>query len=244
MLNRPFPLCARFLRNVFRSQKIFIIQNNIGIFEVIPFNDSMTISADYFEAELLHWIDKPKQKRIFVDIGANIGRYTIVSQKRFHYQKVLAIEANPITFSILQKNIGLNTLDATTTLVQIALSDHNGTVSFESDENNLGGAHVVTIPDKNPTKNRILEIRSQKASEVIDAQHIAYQDIDFIKIDVEGFEYEVLSGMENVLRHMRAGSYIMIEISGNKTHDTKAMLNKYLFNLVASNKADHLYVKQ
>jgi len=181
----------------------------------------MTISADYFEAQLLHNIDRPKRKKLFVDIGANIGRYTIAAQKKFHYKNVIAIEANPVTFSVLQRNITLNDLTATTITVQTALSDHEGLVRFESDEFNPGGAHVMNASHTKMTENKITEIEAMKASIVFDMYHIGGRDIDCIKIDVEGFEYEVLSGMRDILEEMSSGSYIMIEISGNKAEETK-----------------------
>jgi hypothetical protein len=68
-INRICPTCARLFRKALRTKRAFIIQNSIGIFEVAPLNDSMTISADYFEAQLLHNIDRPKRKKLFVDIG-------------------------------------------------------------------------------------------------------------------------------------------------------------------------------
>ena len=242
-INRISPSCTYFLRKILHSKHVFIIKNDSGIFEIRPFNDSMTISADYFERQLLYWIGKPERKKLFIDIGANIGKYTVIAQKKFHYKKVMAIEANPITFSALQKNVVLNNLDATTILVQVALSDHDGSVLFESDEYNSGGAHVVSVQNKKRLKNKIIEITAKKASTVFDAHRIDGEDVDFIKIDVEGFEYAVLSGMRPILEKMHDGSYIMIEISGNKTEETKMILIACSFTLVSRNNADYLYIK-
>jgi len=60
---------------------------------------------------------------------------------------------------------------------------------------------------------------------------------------VEGFEYAVLSGMRPILEKMHDGSYIMIEISGNKTEETKMILIACSFTLVSRNNADYLYIK-
>ena len=65
----------------------------------------MTISpSDYFEEELKEWPRKNKSRRIFfIDIGANIGKYTLIASNIFKYSNILSIEANPVTAELLRK---------------------------------------------------------------------------------------------------------------------------------------------
>jgi FkbM family methyltransferase len=52
---------------------------------------------------------RPKEGDMVVDIGAHIGRYTIIASKRVGANgKVIAIEANPSNFEMLKRNIQLN----------------------------------------------------------------------------------------------------------------------------------------
>ena len=223
--------------------RVFTIQNKTGIFEVTPLNDSMTISADYFEAHLLPWLDKPRQKRVCIDIGAHMGRYSILALKHFHYDKVVAIEANPRTFTLLKKNIELNTITKKVTLVPIALGNQKGTLEFESNENNLAVAHVVTSRTTLSPRNKVIQVASDRASEVLRINHVNYKEIDFIKMDVEGFEYQVLDGMKEILEDMQSGSYVMIEISNPENRKAQDVLEHHSFSLQLTNGADYLYVK-
>ena len=59
----------------------------------------------------------PNHNDIVLDVGAHLGRYTIISSKLVgNYGKVVAIEASPIVFAKLKRNIDLNNLTNTTTL--------------------------------------------------------------------------------------------------------------------------------
>lgn len=59
----------------------------------------------------------PEQGSIVIDIGAHFGRYTIIASKRVGPNgKVIAIEADPGNFEILNKNIKLNKLNNITSL--------------------------------------------------------------------------------------------------------------------------------
>ncbi|HEX6028665.1 MAG TPA: FkbM family methyltransferase, partial [Nitrososphaeraceae archaeon] len=54
---------------------------------------------------------RPKEEDVVVDIGAHIGRYTIIASKRVGANgKVVAIEADPSNFELLNRNIKLNQL--------------------------------------------------------------------------------------------------------------------------------------
>ena len=238
-------VCYFFIQYKPRWARVFIIKNNTGIFEVVPLNDSMTISADYFEKNLSNWLDKPAQKRTFIDIGAHIGRYTILASKHFHYKKVLAIEANPATFTTLKKNINLNNITSIATPVQIALSDKAGIVKFETNKSNLAVGHVVTEDSDNAgtSKNEIIQVAAEKASVVVSKNHINFEEIDFIKMDVEGFEDHVLEGMHEVLEKMPHGSYVMIEISNPENKKAQTILEQHHFKLLSIDRADYFFVK-
>jgi FkbM family methyltransferase len=239
------PRFARLLRHI-PHQKEFTIKNSVGVFEVTPFGDSMTVSSNYFESHLLPWIIKPRQKRVFVDIGAHIGRYTILAINRFHYKKVIAIEANPDTFAMLKKNVQLNHIENNVTLVQMALSNRTGKVEFESDKYNLIVGHVRTSKHNGLVheNNKIIEIESDQGTSVLDTNKVKFEDIDFIKMDVEGFEPEVLDGMRQVLQKMQRGSCVMVEISDPASKKAESVLEQYSFQLLSSNQADYLFVKE
>ncbi len=174
-IEKKLPRTARTLRNAAhfiaqrtpRSTRTFVIKNNTGIFEVVPFNDSMTISADYFETQLLAWPEKPAHRRVFIDIGAHIGRYTILALSRFHYDTVVAVEANPATFATLKKNIALNGMAARAIAVPVALSDREGTIEFETNRNNLAVGHVITGGTEKSPHAKVITVATKKLSTIL-----------------------------------------------------------------------------
>jgi precorrin-6B methylase 2 len=65
----------------------------------------------------------PKEGDVVVDVGAHIGRYTIIASKRVGPNgKVIAIEADPSNFEMLNRNVQLNRLANVTTLNYAAFS--------------------------------------------------------------------------------------------------------------------------
>jgi FkbM family methyltransferase len=123
---------------------------------------------------------------VFVDIGANVGSYTVLAAKLG--ARVVAVEPIPETFARLVANLRLNGLESSVTAHCIGLSDRNGTLRFSTD---------------NGTINHVLA-----ASENLAGTHIKVDALDsivaglspvLIKIDVEGHELAVLNGARRTL---------------------------------------------
>ena len=68
----------------------------------------------------------PKEGDVVIDVGAHIGRYTIIASKRVGPNgKVIAIEADPSNFEMLNRNIQLNRLANVTTLNYVGIFQRN-----------------------------------------------------------------------------------------------------------------------
>ncbi len=205
LADRKYRPLGLLLKNIFSHlpQLEFEIENEIGKWIVTPFNDTMVISAPYFEKETEQWLDKKGEKRLFVDIGANIGRYTLLAHKK-GYEAILAIEAHPDTYKKLKKNVFLNDLGKKSFGINKAVGHYKGLVKIVGDPHHMGGARIVD--------------RVQAGEKVnIDTLDNIFKDynfenIDFIKIDVEGCEHSVVQGMREVMKKMPSQSRIMIEI--------------------------------
>ena len=241
---RNFPTLGKILKGIFSHlpQPEFIIKNSLGRWSVLPFNDSLTISSDYFEEELKDWPGRATNRRIFIDIGANIGRYTVIAANNFNYSHILSIEANPVTFKILKKNIFLNGIEGRVTAKQTAAGNREGKVMIQSDSDHLGGANIVNQQTGPATMENQALVNITTVDRIFLQERLNAKEVDFVKIDVEGMECEVLEGMTSVLLNMTEGSGLMVEVSNESR--VLDFLAKYGFERIESISNDSLFIKQ
>ncbi len=119
-----------------------------------------------------------------VDIGAHIGSFAIPAARKCSPGKLYAFEPARENFMLLKKNISLNRLTNIRAFRQ-AVSANNSLRSFYPIPGNatLGSLYQAT----NSTREKI---RSISLRNIID--HFRLARIDFLKIDAEGSEYEIL----------------------------------------------------
>ena len=122
--------------------KDIIIKNEISIFYGNLCDDSFMQYSPIFEYNVLHWFDYDKRKDVFLDIGANRGRYSIQAINIEKYKKVYAFEPLSYNLKYFQKNIELNTLNDKTIIFPYALSDKEERVKIFYDPIHSGGASI------------------------------------------------------------------------------------------------------
>ena len=168
----------------------------------------------------------------FLDVGANIGFFTLLAAKQMTEGRIWSVEPDPTNVRILRANIALNGLEDIVNVSHAAASDTDGEVYFSSlgyDANN--GARFTakdedvllarSLPDSPaPTKVRAL------AADTL----LRDQSIDLVKIDVEGHEPSVFAGMHRILKEDRP--IILSEFApGTIQHISKVDPSEYLNSL-------------
>ncbi|MDD7909736.1 FkbM family methyltransferase [Pseudovibrio exalbescens] len=130
-----------------------------------------------------------KQGETFVDVGANVGTYSLFAAKAG--MKVVSLEANPVTASKLQFNADANGMDDLTVIV-CGAGAQEGTLNLWLEPTNSGFATMVKdlttgqwAGDWKPVE---VQVRPLEAI-LRDAK---VETVDLLKIDVEGFEDRVL----------------------------------------------------
>jgi FkbM family methyltransferase len=138
----------------------------------------------------------------FVDIGANIGSYTLIGSENSAAQ-VYAFEPHPITFQMLQKNIDLNQRN-NVSLHNVALGSSEGEV-FLTDRRGSSINHIVPGSQRPPGTVAVPCHRMDHLCQIADITP------QIVKIDVEGFEYDVLLGFGEFISSVQL---LMIEMNG------------------------------
>lgn len=147
-------------------------------------------------ADMAFFMHLLRKDDLFVDIGANIGSYTLLASKVCGSDSI-AFEPDPRTFSRLKANIEVNRLSSIVQAHCMALLDRSGRVNFSEGED---------------TTNHVMEgdggqsVRCEKLDDVI-----KHRSPTAIKIDVEGAEIAVLRGAKEILR---APSLLAVEAEG------------------------------
>lgn len=141
-----------------------------------------------------------RKKDLFIDIGANIGSYTILASAEIG-AKTISIEPAPSTFGFLKDNILLNNILNSVEAHNIGLAKNKGHIRFTDNLDTVN--HVATNKDENTIKIKVNSLD----------KIIGKRNPSLIKIDVEGFELEILKGSNNTLKKQSLKA-IIIELNG------------------------------
>ena len=123
-----------------------------------------------------------------MDIGANIGTTSLFFANLNSKARIFSFEPHPDTFKRAQENIRINKFK-NVQLINIGLGEKKETLKlYEVNENNPGANRIIS--EEQNFKYKLINVDMLET--ILDDHQIT--KVDFIKIDVEGFEYSVLKG--------------------------------------------------
>ncbi|MEO6081336.1 MAG: FkbM family methyltransferase [Steroidobacteraceae bacterium] len=147
---------------------------------------------------------------IFVDVGANIGYYTLMAAKIVgNHGRVHAIEASPTIFDRLRQNVAMNSL-RNVQLIQAAAAGSPGQLAiYRAPQSNLG--HSSTVPEVAAAGQHEFEayVRADTLSTLVGPD---LWNARFVKIDVEGAENQILAALLDDL-HRFQGTEWLVELT-------------------------------
>jgi FkbM family methyltransferase len=167
---------------------------------------------DHDAARLLQSVLRPGD--LFVDVGANIGIYTILAAEVG--ARVVAVEPASDTADLLERNVRLNRLEDRVRIERVAVGARSGTARFTRGTDVLN--RIVDDPaspaaDEGAAAQQFWTLRAQGFESVPVRTLVDLVGDEFVaavKIDVEGQELHVLEGADDLLRSHRVG-YLQIE---------------------------------
>lgn len=153
------------------------------------------------------WLKLIGPEDVVVDIGANYGYFgALAGQKTGPSSRLIFFEANPGLIPYIRKTLGANWLMEKSSVVNAAVSDKKGTVTFNISPHYLGSASLShDLDNKSYEMYRIEEeelnsvtVPTVKLDDYCRERGIKH--VDLIKMDIEGFEETAYQGMRQVIK--------------------------------------------
>ena len=242
-----FPLLKRLIPSLVK-RFFFLSKNQIIKLSFGKIKIDLTQAIDreiylngFYEKEQLIFLDKICNKdeiTHFLDIGANIGYYSLYFKK---INNIFAFEPNKKNFLRLKENNELNNLNIK--MYNFGLSNTNSDSEiWYTNKDKMGGSTIYEKNDpelkkynyKNIIKEKIL---TKKLDEIIDINNSKI----LVKIDVERHEKKVLEGMNKMIKQNNI--IMQIEIGHDQKNEVFSYLNKLNLKWINTIRHDHYFIK-
>ncbi len=181
------------LRNI-HGYKMYLSLKDAGISKDLAINKT----REELQTELV--MKTVNNGMRILDIGANIGYYALMEASLVGPQgKVYAVEPSIENIKLLKKNIEVNRFENIIGTENIAISDKNSKARFYvSEKSNLN-----TLSNPNNSFNKLLKLKK----DFVEVQTLTVDKflenkpaVDFIRMDVEGYEINIFKGMKKTLK--------------------------------------------
>ncbi len=197
---RPGPL-ADILKLILGVRR-FQVDTSAGSFLIDPVSDlgDRLLCHGSYEPAMEKTLKRClKPGGIFIDVGANEGYFSIIASRLVgHTGKVFAVEPQARLQKILRENVELNGCK-NVTVVPLAISARGGDLRLLLSPSTNTGSSSMIRATKYPLPGQL--IHSCSLFELFD--HYKISHCDLVKIDVEGYEGEVLEGATELLKSHR-----------------------------------------
>lgn len=146
-----------------------------------------------------HLLKFAENSKCFLDIGANIGYFSMMVAKKFPAVSVYSFEPNPNNLKKIEENRRLNKVE-NIKIMNMCVSDSPGEVTFAvPPENESGWGRIENehLPLTNFTK---VSARAETLDHLFETNTFNGMQPDLIKIDIEGAELKAFKGAEKMIK--------------------------------------------
>ncbi len=188
--------------------------------------DETIIKFKHYEEDMIDYASKiitEDQLTHVIDIGSNLGYYTVRLGKIPTIKKVVSFEPLPSLYIQMSSNVLINALIDKWQGYNLALSDHSGKATLYYHPFFLGTSSLNKDWTERASHRVEVDVRAFDEVIEISGEHC------FVKIDVEGSEISVLKGMKRFLSTNKA--FIQVETTGDRLDEITSILNKEGYSL-------------
>ncbi|MNU81214.1 2-O-methyltransferase NoeI [compost metagenome] len=196
------------LRKVKRNEVHF----QLDISNIVDWN----IYFGFYEASRENLFLLHPNPDVILDIGANIGEISLRFAQTYPQASIHSFEPFPDTFHSLKQNVSLNSFP-NIELHPVGLGSEQGNVFFEERSvGNPGMNRVTSDPERSSKEVTITTLDSF-------AEKLGNRRVSLIKIDVEGYELEVLKGASSLIQQHRPVFFIELDDDNLKDQNGSAL---------------------
>lgn len=201
---------------LFKEDNKFVSKLNDSLF-IYHYQDSVLsrlVYNSFEEAEISFIRNYLKTSDVFIDIGANIGLFSLhAAQIVGKSGKVHAFEPTPVTFSRLEQNINLNNFNDIIKSNNIGISDEKDNLKLNISLDGHDAWNTFANASDVPFEKQLI-IPVDTLDSYLNRSNIKPESIALIKIDVEGWEVAVINGAIETLNGQNS-PVLLIEFSEN-----------------------------
>ena len=169
--------------------------------ELLLFNTHEPISTQLISKEL-------KNGMTVLDIGGNIGYYVLLEHKCIgNNGKIIAIEPSPDNFKILEDNLALQNI-SNVQAYNIAAGDKDGQLNFLIYKDASNSCMVIPEGQEERWPGDKIKVPVRKMDQFIN--ELKLEQIDFVRMDVEGYELHIIKGMKESLSKFKPKIHIEV----------------------------------
>jgi FkbM family methyltransferase len=200
------------------SFPIYLDPENSGV-------DHQIVEYGYFEKGILNLFKKElKKDDTFLDIGANIGQHSLYAS---HFaNQVYAFEPIQKIYDQFLKSVEKNQIK-NIQVFNYGIGKEEKKMPIYGTASNMGASTVFKVPEK----KFIQEVNIVPLDELLQSKNI--NKVDFIKIDVEGYEWEVLQGAQKTIKQNKPK--MIIEFSPHIYNKVDVSISENIYNFLLQN---------
>lgn len=180
------------------------------------------VDGRFFETEeLLYCSQVVPHRSVVVDVGANTGNHLVFFIRFLKPRLAIPIEPVPQAIDVLRRNLQLNAMSVDMRGLGLAAGRETGRLSLKADE---GSDLVVASVQERAVDDTAPAVACVRLDDLIEER------VDFLKIDVEGFEDNVLLGADRILSQDKP--LLMLEMNDDKQSALLAQISRYGYKSV------------
>lgn len=208
---------SRALTGLFTGHKIFVDTRDVGIAPHLLWEGRWEPWIDH------HVLYAVQPGMTVCDVGASFGYYTLLmAEKVGALGRVHAFEPNPAVAALLRQSVAVNGFHPRVSIHQLALGAEDGELRLHVDPESVGGAFLSPADAQAGTDAIPVVVR--RLDDLVPSDH----KVDFLKVDVEGFEAAVMAGARATLKRSELKGALL---EFRRMSDEMIMLPEYIKHL-------------